>query len=76
MYEVKHLVVRILVKTKKRENMLNQFEYELDEVSPLQAKDYYLQLLKMSTRIYNQIEHLRNDNPLLNRPFVFNKVNL
>ena len=56
--------------------MLNQFEYELDEIAPLRAKDYYYQILKMSCRIYNQVEHLRNDNPLLNRPFVFNKVNL
>ena len=76
LYEVKHLIVRILVKTKKRENMLNQFEYELDEILPLRAKDYYYQILKMSCRIFNQIEHLRNDNPLLNRPFIFNKVNL
>ena len=76
LYEVKHLIVRILVKTKKRENMLNQFEYELDEISPLHAKDYYYQILKMSCRIYNQVEHLRKDNPLLNRPFIFNKVNL
>ena len=76
MYEVKHQIVRILVKTKKRENMLNQFEYELDEIEALRAKDYYYQILKMSCRVYNQIEHLRNDNPLINRPFIFNTVNL
>jgi len=65
-----------LVKTRKRENLLNQFEDELDELSDVRAKGYYFIILKQSCRIYNQIERLRVDNPLLNRPFIFMGKNL
>ena len=53
LYEVKHEIVRILVKNRKRENALNQFEYELEHVSDVKAKEYYHLILKMSCRIFN-----------------------
>jgi arsenate reductase-like glutaredoxin family protein len=75
-YDSKHEVVRILVKFKKRENLLNQFEAELDKMDSERAKAFYSLVLKMSTRIYNQIERLRSDNPMLNRPFIYNNQNV
>ena len=40
-YDSKHEVVRILVKFKKRENLLNQFEEELDVMDAERAKAFY-----------------------------------
>ena len=53
-----------------------QFEGEFKECSDIRAKGYYYIILKLSCRIFNQIERLRVDNPLLNRPFIYNDKNL
>ena len=70
-YEAKHEIVRILMKTKKREQIVNQYEDELRRMDSQQAKNYYEVLLKISCRLFNHIDRLRVDNPMLNRPFVY-----
>ena len=75
MYEAKQEVVRILVKIKKRESLMTQFDDEIDDCTEIRAKGYYYIILKLSTRIYNQIERLKVDNPMLNRPFIYNREN-
>ena len=72
MHEAKHQIVKILLKIKQREAMLNHLEDTLDRMSPEEAKATYFILLKVSFRIYGSIERLRVDNPMLNRPFFFN----
>lgn len=75
-YESKYETVRILVKAKQREHLLNRFEKDLDRMDSNKAKEYYMQLLKDSRLLYNKIERLKVDNPMLNRPFFFNQKNL
>ena len=75
MYEAKQEVVRILAKIKKRENLIKQFESEVDEASETRAKGYYYILLKISTKLHNQIERLKVDNPMLHRPFIYQRKN-
>ena len=53
MYDAKQEIVRILVKIKKREQLMEQFEDELEDCSELRAKGYYYILLKLSCRIFN-----------------------
>jgi hypothetical protein len=36
----------------------------------------YDSMLKLSFRLFNQIDRLRVDNPLLNRPFIVNKKDI
>jgi len=76
MYEAKHELVRILLKSKRRENLLNQLDEELNTINSNVAKSYYFTLLKISCRIFNQISQLRNDNPMLNRPFIYQGKNM
>lgn len=77
MYEAKHELVRILVKAKKRDNLLNLMDKEMgSEMNDVMAKQYYFTLLKISCRIYNQVQRLRVDHPMLNRPFIYQGVNL
>ena len=76
MYEAKQEVVRILAKVKKRENLIKQFEAEVEEASETRAKGYYYVLLKLSTKLHNQVERLKVDNPMLHRPFVYQRRNL
>ena len=73
MYEVKHDIVKILLKTKLRNDIYFSFE---EKTSAEQARKNYDTLLKQSARLYNIIERLRNDNPMLNRPFIYGKHNL
>lgn len=40
------------------------------------AKQYYFTLLKISCKIYNMVQMLRIDHPMLNRPFIYQGVNL
>lgn len=40
------------------------------------AKQYYFTLLKLSCKIYNMVQLLRTDHPMLNRPFIYQGVNL
>jgi len=54
---------------------MKQFEDEVDDCTAIRAKGYYYIVLKLSCRIYNQIERLRVDNPMLNRPFIYNRKN-
>jgi hypothetical protein len=35
------------------------------------AKNYYNGLVRLSCRLFNQIDRLRVDTPMLNRPFVY-----
>jgi len=76
MFEAKHEVAKILFAMRKREALLNEFEAELFALSPQDAKDTYYTLLKLGFRIWNQVERLRVDNPLLNRPFIVNGANV
>lgn len=72
MYEAKYELVRILVKAKKREHLLNLMDNEMDQdMTDVTAKQFYFTLLKISCRIYNQVQRLRIDNPMLNRPFIY-----
>ena len=61
MFDAQQEIVRILVKVKKREALMQQFEDEVDESKDIRAKGYYFIILKLSCRIYNQIERLRVD---------------
>ena len=76
MYDAKNEILRILVKVKKRETLMKQFDDEVDECSDIRAKGYYYIILKLSCRIHNQVERLRVDNPMLNRPFIYDEANL
>ena len=74
--DAKHDVVKILVRLKKRDDLLNRLEDEIENIDCNEAKATYFILLKLSCRIFNQIERLRVDNPLLNRPFIFKNQNM
>lgn len=76
MHEAKHQIVKILLKMKQREAMLNHLEDTLDQMSSDEAKATYFILLKVSFRIYGSIDRLRVDHPMLNRPFIFAGWNL
>lgn len=76
MYEAKQEIVRILYKAKKRDALMGQLDSEFRHCSEVRAKGYYYILLKLSCRMFNQIERLRVDNPMLNRPFVYDDKNL
>ena len=52
MFDAKQEIVRILVKIKKREQLMNQFEDEVDKCTDTRAKGYYFIILKLSTRIH------------------------
>lgn len=75
MFECYQEIVRILVKVQKRKQLISQFQEEVDEATHMRAKGYYFIILKISTRIFNQIERLRIDFPILNRPFIYNREN-
>ena len=53
MYDAKQEIVRILVKIRKREQLMQQFEDEIDKFTDVRAKGYYYIILKLSTRIHN-----------------------
>ena len=55
---------------------MRQFEEEVDDCTDVRAKGYYYIVLKLSCRIYNQVERLRVDNPMLNRPFIYHRKNM
>ena len=74
--EAKDEIIKILVFVNKRELLLNVLEDEIDNIAWNEAKTVYLEIVKISFRTYNQIEKLRVDNPMLNRPFIFNKNNV
>ena len=76
MYECFAEIVRILTKVKKRKQLIQQFQGEVEEATEIRAKGYYFIILKLSTRIFNQVERLRIDYPILNRPFIYNRENL
>lgn len=40
------------------------------------ARFYYGIILHQSLRIYCAVDRLRNDSPMLNRPFIYNRMNL
>lgn len=74
--EAKDEIIKILVFVNKRELLLNVLEDEIDNIAWNEAKTVYSEIVKISFRTYNQIEKLRVDNPMLNRPFIFNKNNV
>ena len=76
MHEAKEEVVRILLRVNKREELMRQFGAELWNCSEDQAKGYYFMVLKFSHKLFNQIERLRVDHPMLNRPFVYRQESL
>lgn len=76
MYDCYQEIVHILIKVKKRTQLITQFQEEFNDASETRAKGYYFILLKLSTRIFNQVERLRIDFPMLNRPFIYNRENL
>ena len=73
---IKDEIIKILVFVNKRELLLDVLEDELENIAWNEAKTVYLEIVKISFRTYNQIEKLRVDNPMLNRPFVFNGNNV
>ena len=54
----------------RRRNLLNALNNEEDEVCN-DIITAYKKMLKVSWSIFNTIEHLRLDHPMLNRPFVY-----
>ena len=49
---------------------------KIEELPEDKAVGFYMVVLKLSCKMYNQIEKLKEDNPMLNRPFIYNKNNL
>ena len=41
-----------------------------------EIKEEYSKILKMSCKLFIQVERMRVDNPMLNRPFMYNGQNL
>lgn len=76
LHDARQDIVKILIRTKQREAMLNNLEDEWDNISAEEAKAAYFLLLKVAFRIFCQVDRLRVDNPMLNRPFVYNGDNL
>ena len=76
MYDSKHEIVKILVQVQKLDNLLNTLEDQVDFISDEEAKATYFIILKSSFRLFNHIERMRIDNPLLNRPFIYKGANL
>jgi hypothetical protein len=54
-FEAKYEIVRILVKATKRDNLINQFEQQMQDgiLEASKAKNYYQIILKLSCRIFN-----------------------
>lgn len=74
MHEAKEEIVRILVRVSKRDKLLTRLNWEIMNVcSEKTAQALYFLLLKIAYQLFNQIERLRVDHPLLNRPFIFKK---
>lgn len=76
MHEAKEEIVRILLRVNKRRQLWDQFATEIVTCSEKRAKGYYFVLLKMSHQLFGQVERLRVDHPMLNRPFMFNDESL
>ena len=76
MYEAKQETCRILVRAKAREEQMNSFLDTLASRQQDELKDSYDSILKASCKLYNRVERMRVDNPLLNRPFMYNGQNL
>ena len=55
---------------------MRTFLDQLHDMPAEEARDNYLAVLKLSCKLYHQVESLRVDNPLLNRPFMYNSQNL
>ena len=68
--------MKILMRAKNREELKAIFREGLVDMDADEVHDHYQSLLKTSCKMYNQIETLRADNPLLNRPFMFQGQNL
>ena len=70
MYDAKHDIVKILNKIMLWDYFVDQIE---NDCIPYESIEYeYKKFVKLGTRIYNSIETLRVDHPMLNRPFIFN----
>ena len=76
MYEAKHETCKILVRAKAREEQMNSFLDTLAQSQPDEVKESYNSILKLSCKLHNQVERMRVDNPMLNRPFMYNGQNL
>lgn len=76
LFEAKDEIIKILLFVNRREQLLNVLEDELDNISWNEAKTVYIEIVKISLRTYNQIEKLKVDNSMLNRPFIFNEKNV
>lgn len=76
MFEAKQETFRILLRAKKRDDMVAALLESLPSTTPDDAKRDYNSVLKLSCKLFNQIERLRVDNALLNRPFMYNGENL
>ena len=74
-YDATQSIAQILLKINKIENMKSQLKKEFKTASKIRNKGYYFVILKLSCRIFNLIERLRVDFPLLNRPFIYNNGN-
>ena len=70
MYDALHDINRILNKILLWDYFVDQFENEC--VNYEQISYEYKKFVKLGVRIYNSIETLRVDHPMLNRPFVYN----
>ena len=53
MYDAYNEIVRILIKVKKRKQLIRQFQEEMEHATDTRAKGYYFIILKLSTRIFN-----------------------
>lgn len=71
MHDAKEDVIRILLRVKKREELLGQLDDELLSCTELRAKGYYFVLLKLSCKLFNLMEALKVNHPMMNRPFMY-----
>lgn len=75
-FDAKERTLKILQRAKNREELKANFMDTLADMPADEVRDNYQSLLKTSCKIYTQIETLRADHHHLNRPFMYQGVNL
>lgn len=73
LYEARHVVTKILIRIRQRAALLKEYN---DIMTADEARKFYRSLLGQSARLHGLIERMRSDNPLLQRPFVYEGENL
>lgn len=76
LYEAREAIIRVLTTLNKHNVLSKLLEVELNHLCLDEAAAGYDTLLKLSFKLFNQVDRIRVDNPLLNRPFIVNKIDV